>query len=292
MTNVIKLDEVSYFPYDEFADMPDWEHSFDIYIRLKSQNKAFEFHVGRHEAVSVNRQFADARLNFITFSTDFGSTHVINKKYIKWLSINAESSPDYPEILLSDDGEVEARYSRICKVDFTQDNVLWMLPTVTEDEDQRVYSDFSFLHSLGTRLTVKVSRAITQFRELKADGYYLHLEDDDESGYRSKFFQSWGCRIYLNDASEYFQPGISEPEIIGGIFKGQALNNSDAEGFFLRLRNSEDNTHFIPMKDIAMLECPTVFLGIDTFMRLHGKHRSNQATENPKINECRRLARI
>jgi len=292
MSNIIKLDEVSYFPYDELADSPDWKYAFDVYIRLTTQNLAFEFNTGALEAASINRQIANTRLKFVTFSTNSGSTHVINKQYIKWVSIHAECNPGYPDILLSEDGEVEAKYSKACKNNFTQNNVLWMLPSITEDENPQAYSDFSFLHTLGTRLTVKISRAIAQFRETKADDYYQHLEDEDCTGYRRKFFESWGCRVYLNDATEHFQPGISDPEITGGIFKGHALNNPDSEGMFLRLSDSANNTHFIPMNDVAMLECPTVFLGIDSFMRLHSKYRPQQVTLNSRLKECRKLARI
>jgi hypothetical protein len=292
MSNIIKLDEVSYFPYDELADSPDWEYAFDVYIRLTTQAKAFEFNTGALEVASINRQMAETCLKFITFNSNSGGTHVINKKYIKWVSIHVESNPGYPEILLSEDGEVEARYSKLCKNHFTQNNVLWMLASTTEAENQQVFSDFSFLHSLGTRLTAKVSRAIIQFREQKADEYYDHLEDEDGSGYRQKFHESWGCRVYLNDGTEQFQPGISNPETIGGIFKGHALNKAEAEGMFLRLSDSAKNTQFMPMDDITMLECPTVFLGIDSYMRLHGKYRTQETTQNSRLTECRKLARV
>ena len=195
-------------------------------------------------------------------------------------------------MVLSEDGEVETKYSRICKVDFTQNNVLWMLPSIQEKEDSRTYADFSFLYSLGTRLNIKTSRAIAKLRESKADNYYDHLEDEEHSGYRRKFIESWGCRTYMTDASEYFQPGYSGPETVGGIFKGHALNAKDSEHMFLRLSNHSDTTHFMPMKDIEMLECPTVFLGIDTFMRQHGMHWNPTVKGNDRADECRKLARV
>ncbi len=288
--NIIHLDETVYFPYRERAMEKDWRYSRDVYLQLEGREDVLEFHIGDAQARSINQQLADTNNRFLVFSSDAGATSLVSKPHIKRLTIQPGDTTDYPPYIVGDDGDYLAGYTQLNQRQMDESEVLAILASMEEEESSRIYRDFEFIVSMNTRLNRQIPRAIKKISATKPNYYRQGNE------YRCWFLGNWGCRYYFNTdeignkkhsmPKSYFEPGFAGPDIVGGLFKQLA---DPVDQHFVRVSTEIDHIEFFPIEDLILMEVPTLFLGLDTYMRKHAISWKPQSNGNVKAQKYRSL---
>ncbi len=204
----------------------------------------------------------------------------MSKPHIKRLTIQLGDTTDYPPYIVGNDGDYLAGYTQLNKHQMSQPEVLAVLASTGDEESSQIYRDFEFIVSMNTRLNRQIPGAIKKIASTHPEYYKQGNE------YRCWFFANWGCRYYFSANQSHFEPGFAGPDIVGGLFK-QLANPIDQH--FVRVSTESDHVEFFPIEDLVLMEIPTLFLGLDSYMRKHAMTWNPDAPGNTKAQRFRDL---